>query len=373
MTNDMGRKIAIVINTLKVGGGAERVATYVADSLKDRGHEVAFLLFDDSGLKYLSSVDTFLIGDGKAPSSSLKALSAVFKRGRQITSFCRENKIDTCIGFMEEANFSSVASKLFFGNRSKIICCLRNNPKRKKPMAKFMIKSLYRFADLVVANSSALVKIAADDFGLKKTIAIYNPVFYDRISDLADKPLPEEYRDFFAGDRTFLNIGRLTEQKAQDVLIRAFKLVVDKEPDSRLAIIGEGKDLERLSKISEEERLKGKVVFLGREDNVFPFIKAAAALVLSSRWEGMPNVILEALAVGTPVVSTDCPTGPREIIAESDQGELPIKTDRGVLVRVDDEAMLSRAMIDAIGMERKIAVDDRFKPENVIKEWEKII
>jgi N-acetylgalactosamine-N,N'-diacetylbacillosaminyl-diphospho-undecaprenol 4-alpha-N-acetylgalactosaminyltransferase len=372
INNMESKKIAIIINTLKVGGGAERVAAYVADGLKSRGHKVSFLLFDDSGAKYASSVDSFLVG-GRAPSSSFSALLSIFRRGRHIASFCRENSVDTCLGFMEEANFSAVASKLLFGNKAKIVCCLRNNPEKKKTAARFLIKHLYSLADLVVANSSALADIARKRFGLKKVSVVYNPVAYDRISDLSDKPLPEECRAFFVGGKTFLNIGRLTAQKGQDVLIKAFALAVEKEPEAKLAIIGEGGALSELVALSDKLQLKDRVSFLGKQENVFPFLRSSAAFVLSSNWEGMPNAILEALAVGTPVVSTDCPTGPREIIAPQAPGSLPLRTDRGILVEVANEKMLSEAMIESLKMEKKPLLDDRFRPENVLGAWENII
>jgi len=132
MKTEKSKKIALVINTLALGGGAERAAAAVADGLKANGHQVAFLLFDDSARGYETEADVFLMGDGRAPDSSFSALFFILKRGKAIADFCKENGIDTCIGFMEEANFAAVASKVFFGNKAKIICGLRNNPERKK-------------------------------------------------------------------------------------------------------------------------------------------------------------------------------------------------------------------------------------------------
>jgi glycosyltransferase involved in cell wall biosynthesis len=368
------KRVAIIINTLRVGGGAERVAAYVADGLKGQGHQVAFLLFDDSGSKYVSDADVFLIGNGQAPRSSLQALAFMFKRAKAIAAFCKENGIDTCLGFMEEANFSAVISKLFFGNRAKVVCSLRNNPEKKKPVAKRLIRILYARADAVVANSLALADIARRRFGLKRTSVVYNPVAYDRIADLKDKPLPRECEPFFVGGKTFLNIGRLTAQKGQKTLLAAFRQVAERSPEARLAIIGEGELLKDLVKAASDAGLSDKVFFLGRQENVFPFLKAAAAFVLASEWEGMPNAILESLAVGVPVVSTDCPTGPREIIAPAvSPSSWPLETERGILVETGNAAMLAEAMLKAAARGRKEFIDERFLPDNVIKEWEKII
>lgn len=367
------KKIAIVINTLRIGGGAERVAAYVGEQLREQGLEVAFLLFDDSGDKY-SQVDSFLIGSGETPKSSWASLRAIFRRAKEIARFCRENNIETCLGFMEEANFAIAASKMFFGNKAKIICCLRNNPDKKKNNAKLLIRYFYSRADLVVANSESLRLIAEKNFELKKTAVVFNPVAYERIADLKERPLAEKWSPIFSDDKTFLNIGRLTAQKDQSTLIKAFQMVLEKEPKAKLAIIGDGELRCDLEKMVIDLGLLNKVFFLGKQDNVFPFLKASAAFVLSSLWEGMPNSVLEALAVGLPVVSTDCPTGPREIIAPDGQAaSLPLEADRGILVEPGNAEMLASAMFKILAKDKKELIDSRFQSENVIAEWKKIL
>lgn len=369
----INKKIAIIINTLKIGGGAERVAAYVGEELRGQNIETAFLLFDDSGDKY-SSVDTFLIGGNKAPKNSWESWLAIFRRGKEIARFCRENKISTCLGFMEEANFAAVASKLFFGNKAKIICSLRNNPEKKKSNARLLIRFFYAFSDVVVANSEALRSIAEKNFGLKRTAVVFNPVAYARIADLKEKDLPAKWSPVFAGNKTFLNIGRLTAQKDQATLIKSFKIVLAKEPAAKLAIIGEGELRADLEKLAADLGLGDKVFFLGRQENVFPFLKASAVFVLSSLWEGMPNSVLEALAVGLPVAAADCPTGPREIIAPAGEGSaLPLATDRGILVQPGNSEMLSAAMLKLLGQDKKEIIDNRFQSDNVLAEWKKIL
>lgn len=367
------KRVAIIINTLRVGGGAERVAAYVGEELRRQAVEVAFLLFDNSGDKY-SSTDTFLIGGGQAPKNSWQSWLAIFRRGREIARFCRENKIDTCLGFMEEANFAAVASRLFFGNQARVVCSLRNNPSRKKSNARLLIRFFYAQADLVVANSEALRRIAEKDFGLKKTAVVFNPVAYDKIADLKDKEVPAPWQPIFSGGETFLNIGRLTPQKDQITLIKAFKRVLEKEPAAKLAIIGEGELKNDLEKLAADLGISDRVFFLGKQENVFPFLKASAAFILSSLWEGMPNSLLEALAVGLPAAATDCPTGPREVIAPGDSiSKLPLETDRGILVEPGNVEMLSEAMLKILTKDKKEVIDYRFRPENVIAEWKRIL
>ncbi len=368
MTN---KKIAIVINSLKVGGGAEKTASALADGLKGRGHDVFVFVFSRSEEECAVNCEITVL-ESALPKNSLGALSAIFSRGKEIAKKSKERSIDTFISFMEEANFASLSSKIIFGNKARVICSVRNNPEKKKPMARFLMRALYRFADGLVVNSSALAGLL-EGFSSKVSV-VYNPMDYEEAQKRAVEDLSMEDAKIFGDGPVFVNIGRLHPQKGQDVLIRAFSLVVKETPQAKLVFIGEGESKERLMALSSSLGLPSKVLFLGRRKNVFPFLRKASVFVLSSNWEGMPNVLLEAMAIGTPIVATDCPTGVREVVAQSsDDANFPVITERGILVEVGNETMLAEAMKSALSTKRKVVVDERFLMDNVLNEWEKII
>jgi glycosyltransferase involved in cell wall biosynthesis len=368
MTN---KKIAIVINSLKVGGGAEKTVAAISNGLKKRGCDVTIFVFSRSEDEYETSCQIEVLGSA-LPKNSLGALLAVFSRGREIASLSKKHGIETVVSFMEEANFASLAGKIFFGNKAKVACSVRNNPEKKKLFAKLLMKALYRFADCLAVNSSDLAKLVS---GLSSKVAVlYNPVDYEEAVRKAEEPMSAEDERLFADGPVFLNIGRLHPQKGQDILIKSFSAIAKENPAAELVIIGEGQSREFLIGLASSLGVADRVHFLGRRNNVFPFLRRSKAFVLSSNWEGMPNVLLEAMAVGTPIVATDCPTGVRELVApSSDSKDFPVTTERGILVEVGNEKMLSEAMGKAITEDRKVFIDERFLIDNVLNEWEKII
>jgi len=371
------KNIAIVISTLRVGGGAERVASIVGNNLASSGHKVTFLIFDYEGDKFPIQTNYFLIDTGEIK-NSFGALRALFKRAKKIKKFCQKNNVDHIISFMEEAGFASIISKIFFGNNIKIITSIRNNPEKKKFFSKKLIKYLYSKADKVVANSLGNEEILKRRFGLKNTITIYNLIDYEKIEEAKNEEMDEKYKKLFTGDKTFLNIGRFTEQKGQVYLISAFKKVVEAFGDAKLIIIGQGKERIELRSLINKLDLNKNVFLLEEQKNIFSFMAKSNFFVLSSLWEGMPNVLSEALAVGLPVISTDCDCGPREILAPKDMNkklDYPFKGENGILISIKNEKDLFQAMVSMIkeGRKKLPKVFSEFKIENIIKQWEEIV
>ncbi|MFW5888116.1 MAG: glycosyltransferase [Patescibacteria group bacterium] len=386
MEKNNRKNIAIVINSLRLGGGAERVAATIGSELNRRGYPVHFLVFKDAENKYEYCGNYVNIGEGIKIKNSFSAFLAIFRRARRIKKYCKQNDISIAIGFMEEANFAIIISKRVFGNKAKIIASIRNNPAFKKTGARKIIKFLYPKADKVIANSRKVEQILRDDFGINNTSTIYNPINMDKISQLKDEPLPPQEQEIFDSGSVFINIGRLHEQKGQKYLIRAFKQVVDHKKDSKLVIIGEGELKNELHNLIRELNLENNVFLLGRKDNVYKYLARSNCFVLSSLWEGLPNTLIEALAVGLPAISTDCPTGPREIIAPElsvkEDINYPYRNNRGILLPTfntgeeqDNEKKLGQEMIRVADSEiKKKEIDLKdFKLDSIIGQWEEII
>jgi glycosyltransferase involved in cell wall biosynthesis len=171
----------------------------------------------------------------------------------------------------------------------------------------------------------------------EKIRVIYNPVVTDELSAQMEAPLDHPW---FKGDvTTVLGVGRLGGQKDFATLIRAFGLLAPRYPKLRLLILGEGKQRTMLEKILREGGLTDRVSLPGYASNPYPYMKRAALFVMTSRFEGFGNVVAEALACGCPVVSTDCKSGPAEIL---DNGKY------GYLAKTGDVPDVARAMEEAL-------------------------
>jgi len=168
----------------------------------------------------------------------------------------------------------------------------------------------------------------------KDKVFIPNPIDFNEIDSLKKEPLEDKYKHIFQ-KKVFINIGRLTEQKGQWVLIEAFSKLKDK--DSNLVILGIGEKEQELKKLASEFGVKDRVFFLGFQKNPFKFLYNANIFVLSSLWEGFGNVIVEAMRCELAVISTNCPSGPKEILKDQE-------VDYGVLTPVNDVDALSNSM-----------------------------
>lgn len=198
-----------------------------------------------------------------------------------------------------------------------------------------LMRIFYPLSDVVICASEGVAESILDVVNIPdKVLVIYYPVATDIIQDLSGEPVDHPW--FLQSEiPVVLAAGRLINQKDFPTLLRAFKLVIQAQP-ARLIILGEGKDREKLEKLAESLGIFDHVAFLGFQKNPFKYMGKASVFVLSSIHEGFGNVLVEAMACGTPVISTDCKSGPGEIIENGKSG---------ILVPVGDYQSLSKAII----------------------------
>lgn len=211
-------------------------------------------------------------------------------------------------------------------------------PWRRRGIRRRM-RRIYRDVDGVIAVSRGVADdvAALAGVGAERIAVAPNPVVTDDLFELARAPaehpwLDEDHHPLLVG------VGRLGRQKNFELLLRAFARVHGSTP-ALLIILGEGRQRERLERLARKLDIAERVSMSGFVENPYPFLRRADLFVSSSRWEGSPNALTEALALGTPVVSTDCPSGPREIL---DGGRY------GRLVPLDDPRALARAIEDEL-------------------------
>ncbi|MGB2886052.1 MAG: glycosyltransferase, partial [Dehalococcoidia bacterium] len=198
----------------------------------------------------------------------------------------------------------------------------------------------------------------------KKIEVIYNPVITPELLEKAREPVDHPW--FQPGEPpVVLGVGRLTEQKDFPTLLRAFALV-RKERAARLVILGEGEDRPELKALVDELGIAEDVDMPGFVDNPYGYMAGAAVFALSSRWEGLPTVLIEAMALGKPVVATDCPSGAREILNDGRYG---------TLVPVGDAKRLATGISGMLEhpVEPLPSWVDRFRPDCTIQAYLKAI
>lgn len=334
-------RIAVVLPSLD-GGGAERVMVTLANAFAARGYGVDLVLAAAHG-PYLSDVlPKVRIIDLKAG----RVLRAVFpllrylRRERPVAVLSAMNHVNVIT--VMACMFARLSTRLVVSEHSTINEEAARNRNVFARVVYALIPGLYRRAAAVLAVSEA----AARDlerfahFPQGSVRAIYNPFDLERISRMA-MLLPEHPWLAPGQPPVLLAIGRLTEAKDFSTLIRAFSLMRAKH-GARLLILGEGELRGALQDVVDECGLTpGEVQMPGFVSNPFAYLSRSAAFVLSSRWEGFGNVLVEALACGAPVISTDCPSGPCEILEDGRWGQLVPAGDVQALAQAMDFVLSS--------------------------------
>lgn len=347
------RKIALYINTLGFGG-AERVLCNLAKQLSQKGNEVILITSYASEKEYScgETVRRICLSDYRID-RFIKRNICLTKRLRRVL---QTEKPDILISFMAEPNYRAILASL--GLKNKVMISIRNDPDREYPgvLNRIFAKCIFRLADGVVFQT----KDARKWFPIsirKKSEIIFNQVdeaFYNT------KPvLPR---------RDIVTAGRLTAQKNHKMLIRAFAAIADRFSDN-LIVYGEGELRGELESLIAELHMEKRIFLPGITNNLSKEIASAKLFVLSSDYEGMPNALMEAMAMGIPCISTDCPCGgPRILFGELLADNLCACGDQEGLSRKMEKMMAQNA--DGI-KEKKLS--EQFSSKIVFDKWEKYI
>ncbi|MEO0966791.1 MAG: glycosyltransferase [Cyanobacteria bacterium J06639_18] len=271
--------------------------------------------------------------------------NGVFKAIVPLSQYLREHQPDILISHMSHTNAIAVLAKLLAQENTRLVLVEDNTlfaRKSKSLQRKFfpiLMKLLYQYADVIVGVSHATARDLESRLGLKmgKVKTIYNPVVDSRLTFQANESFNHPWFQKGAPP-VFLAMGRLTQQKDFTTLIKAFSILRSNKV-ARLMIIGEGELRGELEYLTKKLGIVQDVAIPSFVKNPYVYMKNASAFVMSSRWEGLGNVLIEAMACGCPVISTDCPHGPREILAAGKYG---------ILVPVEDVFTLSYAMLKVL-------------------------
>ncbi len=346
----MNKKIAIIINSLRRGGAEKVLSALINELHKDM--EIHLFMFNTRQVEFEIPAGVVINQLGKPSSASAKpfdVLKLPFYAWK-IRRYLKQKNIPLVFSFLNRPNFIAGYLKVF-GYAGKTIINERTNTSYYYTshtlggrLGRFLVKKLYSKADCIITNSEYSKKELQKNFGLQnRMITIRNGIDVGFVKQQIENAVPPFKKE--AGTFIFCHVGRFHPDKNQALLLKAFSQLDD--PRCRLLLVG--KDVpEQLTTTVQEMKLENKVILQDLQANIWPWYAISDAFVLSSNVEGFPNVLLEALASGLPVISTDCKWGPREILAPgtdypAEQKQVE-QAQNGLLVPVNDELLLAEAM-----------------------------
>lgn len=311
----------------------------LAIALSQEGESVDLVLVTATG-PYLNQVPAEVNVVDLKRTRTLSSLPALI-------SYLRKTRPKAIISALDHANLVAIWAKYLAFVPTKVLVTMHSNLSQlmaqtshtRGGLIPTLMKAFFPFADKIVAVSKGVENDIKNifDFANDQLTTILNPVIPPNIAMYAKQPVEHPWFQT-AAHPIIIGIGRLSAEKDFASLITAFA-TVRKFKDARLMILGEGEQRQALEALITDLKLNDVVTLPGFVNNPYAYLSKAQLFVLSSRFEGLPTVLIEALALGIPVVATDCESGPREILRDGELGEL---------VPVGDSDALASAIIQSL-------------------------
>ena len=340
-------KIVILINSLS-GGGAERVVSVLLNELCRENECYLILLENDVDYKLDERVKIISLNENANLSGLMKLIRLPLVAFR-LSKIIKKHKFIQVVSFLCRANYINILSNLFA--KHKIIlsertmsCKIYSDGSLSSKINLFLIKTLYKKADLIIPVSLAVKHSLQDDFGLQvPQRAIYNP--YDIKNIILSSRMSLDFSIDI--ERSIISIGRLDKNKNHSLLLYSFALSDAK--DHVLYLLGRGDEEANLKLLADRLNIANRVIFLGFDNNPYKYLSRCDIFILSSNAEGFPNALVEAMACGCAVISTDCLSGPREILSPDSDINFSLKDDIelgefGILTPVGSQENLTKAL-----------------------------
>jgi len=362
------KRVCLLIESLHTAGGAERVLTTMANHWTAQGIDVTICSFDppsdrepfyapDPGVKWRP----IGLGPYRVSRQRLGWIPSHFmKRVVVLRRLWKKDPPDTVIAFMDVTNLTALFASFFL--KVPVIISERNNFLLKRLPLRWRIMRIffYPLCKALVLQTRAQ-RDSLPPRLRKKAVVIPNPVMALPSSDATR----QFHKPFVLG------VGRLRVQKGFDLLIKAFKQASDSFRDWSLVILGEGEERRNLEALAASLGLEDRVLFPGTVANPFSVYNACDLFVLSSRFEGFPNALTEAMMCKAAVIATNCDFGPADIIEDGKNGILVAPESIPELVRAMTRLMQDAALRKSLG-EQAPSIEERFSLDSVMAAWERL-
>lgn len=322
------KKIGILVNSIGYGGN-ERSAVNIAKAISAQ-YDISIIIQEDCGNHYGYTGHVFNLNTPCANSILGKVLNSI-RRIIRLKRFIRKNQIETLFIILPVTN---PINYLRFPCK-KIVTC-RHCGDLMANTDKYI--HMTERSELIVCNSQQQTDFIVQKAPHLKNKArtIYNILDVNQIQHLCANDLEASIESFMKDHKCIISTGRLVDQKGWNNLLKSFSVLVQEDEDIRLILFGEGVKFDKINKLIEDLQLTGKVLLPGFQENPFRYIARSDVYALSSFYEGFPNTLIEAMACGTPVVSTNCPSGPSEILCVNSSEQISVGRG-GILVHPFDE------------------------------------
>ncbi|MEH1970545.1 glycosyltransferase family 4 protein [Nostoc sp.] len=358
-------KITLVIHSLTYGG-AERVMSIMANYWAAKGWQITILTFDENKIPQFDLDSRVVYTPLGIASKSPNVVIGIWNNLKRIgilRNAIINNNPDAVISFTSKINAIALLATRWLN--IPVVVSERSNPVKSSLGGnwKQLRQQTYPFADRIVFQT----KRARDYFPSKlhtNSCIIPNMVVLPPIEkQLSDKVLRE---------RSLIAMGRFVPEKGFDLLLQAFAQLKDRYPEWTLTILGDGTLRPELEALGNQLGLSDRVHFPGMVKNNYDFLQQAEIFIMSSRFEGFPNALCEAMACGLPVISTDCPSGPREIIRDGIDGILVPNEDVSALAAAMERLMSDEKERKSLAV-RAPEIIERFSVEKIMSIWEKLL
>ena len=376
------RRVTLVISSLSAGG-AERVMSLMANYWAERGWNVTLVTLDDASTDFHPidrRVARVALGLSVPARSPWEAARNNVRRLVRLRDAIKASEPRAVIAFTAPTTVLTIMACHRLG--VPVIVSERNPPTEEQasPWWDGLRRHVYPSATALVVQTPEVVEWAKSLIALTRVHVIPNPVLAVPDAILCGSartaarcgavPAREERRP--GHRRVAVAMGRLHHQKGFDLLLRAFARSGADRAEWSLRIIGEGAERQRLQAIAAELGIAASVEFVGKVRAPFEVLREADLFVLSSRYEGFPNALLEAMAVGLPVIATDCPFGPKHIVRDGIDGMLVPVENVDAMAAALARLMGDDARRKALGA-RGVEVRERFALAGVMSQWEQVM
>lgn len=344
-------KISILIYSLD-GGGAERVVAQLVSFLSENGIDVCLVMMNDIVVYEIpKSIPIYYLEKSNPKESGFFKFFKLPYLGFKYKSFLKKQKIEISVSFLSRPNYINLISK-WLGSGAQTFVSERSNPSAQyngssfhSKINSFLISTLFVKADGIIANSTGNGIELIRNFGVPQNLitTIHNPIDLDTIQNTL------AIKDFYDTNYfNFISVGRLNEGKNHELLIRSLLQVANKK--IRLYIFGDGPLQDFHLHLIVDLKMENQVFLIGFSKDIFGYLIGADAFLFGSNHEGFPNVLIEAMACGLPIITTNCPSGPSEImqVYSSEQIQKSVCTEYGILVPVGNSLEMSEAINELV-------------------------
>ena len=357
MENNNQKNILFLVSSME-GGGAERVAAILCNHWSECGFKVTLMpTFSGRGsCVHILGKDVELIYLADIVNSKSKSFLMRIIRLYKLRQYIKKNKPDFIVSFLTNVNIAAIMAAI--GTKIPVFVSERTYPPFNNwPILIFLLRRIfYPFASSVVMQTNDGIEWLNKSIKSSKGIVIENPVIHPL-------PIPEKRDKFITNKKIILAVARLSNEKNFSLIIDSFNKLHKDNPEWDLVILGDGPEKNQILNKIDKLDLKERVHLMGRSPDPDFWYSKASIFVMYSKFEGFPNALVEAMAYGLPVISSNCKTGPKDIITHMKDGLLvPLSSEPNLLtdsieILIKDSVLRSRLSSQATFVKEKFALN----------------